>query len=153
MSTNLPLLYSMFGLAGTGGEGDILWAGGSDLIAKLQIEQNQNHSLKHLEGSIFAWLFVWLVGCLSRWRQFWCYSGLWRCSSYPNLDGWWMMYDEWRWWMMDDGWWMMDDWWWMMDGGWWMMDDGWWMMDDGWWMMDDGWWRMDDGWWRMDDGK
>ena len=71
--------------------------------------------------------------CVSQSQQFWCYSGLWRCSSYPSFDGWWMM---------NDGWWMMDDEWWMMDDGWWMMDDGWWMMDDGWWMMDDGWWVM-----------
>ena len=27
MSTKLPLLYSVFGLAGTGGEGDPLWGG------------------------------------------------------------------------------------------------------------------------------
>ena len=27
------------------------------VIAELQIEPNQNHLLKNLEGSIFAWLF------------------------------------------------------------------------------------------------
>ena len=32
-------------------------------IAKLQIEQNPNHLLKNLEGSIFVWLFVCLVSC------------------------------------------------------------------------------------------
>ena len=31
------------------------------LVAKLHIEPNQTHLLKNLEGSIFAWLFVWLV--------------------------------------------------------------------------------------------
>ena len=31
MSTNIPLLYSMFGLAGTGGEGDPLWREGAGL--------------------------------------------------------------------------------------------------------------------------
>ena len=30
-------------------------------IAELQIEPNQNHLLTNLEGSIFAWLFVWLL--------------------------------------------------------------------------------------------
>ena len=30
-------------------------------IAELQIEPNQNHLLTNLEGSIFTWLFVWLV--------------------------------------------------------------------------------------------
>ena len=30
-------------------------------IAELQIEPNQNHLLTNLEGSIFAWLFGWLV--------------------------------------------------------------------------------------------
>ena len=28
-------------------------------IAELQIETNQNHLLKNLEGSIIAWLFGW----------------------------------------------------------------------------------------------
>ena len=32
----------------------------SNAVAKLQIEPNQNHLLKNLEGSIFAWS----VGCL-----------------------------------------------------------------------------------------
>ena len=31
------------------------------LFAELQIEPNQNHLLKNLEGSIFAWLFGWLL--------------------------------------------------------------------------------------------
>ena len=34
-------------------------------IAELQIEPNQNHLLKNLEGSIFAWLVGRLVGCSS----------------------------------------------------------------------------------------
>ena len=32
-------------------------------------------------GRPYIRLVVWLVGCPSRSRQFWCYSGLWRCSS------------------------------------------------------------------------
>ena len=32
-------------------------------IAELQLEPNQNHLLKNLEGSIFTWLFGWLFGC------------------------------------------------------------------------------------------
>ena len=35
--------------------------GGITKVAELQIKQNQTHSLKNLEGSIFAWLFVCLV--------------------------------------------------------------------------------------------
>ena len=35
------------------------------LIAELQIEPNQNHFFKNLEGSIFAWLFGRSVGCSS----------------------------------------------------------------------------------------
>ena len=31
--------------------------GNDKSIAELQIEPNQNHLLKNLEGSIFAWLF------------------------------------------------------------------------------------------------
>ena len=33
------------------------------VIAEIQIEPNQNHLLKNLEGSMFAWLVVRLVGC------------------------------------------------------------------------------------------
>ena len=36
-----------------------------DIFAELQIKPNQNHLLTNLEGSIFTWLFVWLVVCHS----------------------------------------------------------------------------------------
>ena len=55
-----------------------------------------------------GWLVVWLFVCVSWSQQFWWYSGLWRCSSFPNFDGWWMM-DDWCW-MMDDGWWNVGMW-------------------------------------------
>ena len=35
------------------------------VIAELQIEPNQNHLLKNLEGSMFAWLFGRVFGCSS----------------------------------------------------------------------------------------
>ena len=90
------------------------------LIAKLQIEPNQNHLLKNLEGSIFAWL----VGRLSvTLLTFWCYSGLGRCSSCPSRP---LIGPQITWSVLGLS---LDDGWWMKDNGWWMMDDGWWMME------------------------
>ena len=77
----------------------------------------------------------------------------------------WMMMDNWRWSIYDDGWLkMMDDW----DDGWWwmpeddrylkmMMDNCRWSDDDGWLMMMDDWWwslkMIDMWWWWMTDGE
>ena len=61
---------------------------------------------KNLEGSLYAWLFVWLVVCLSRSHHGNGHSG-------------------------DDGWLTMEDGWLTMEDGWWMINEGWWMMDDG----------------------
>ena len=55
-------------------------------IAELQIKP------KIWRGSIIAWflsfflscLLACLLSCSSRWEQFWCYSGLWRCWLITN---------------------------------------------------------------------
>ena len=54
-STNQPVIINRPGVAGA------VLQTASSLIAELQIEPNKNHLLKNLEGSIFAWLFVWSV--------------------------------------------------------------------------------------------
>ena len=73
-----------------------VWLGGLLYCRTPDWQSSLVYWLENLEGSIFAWLFGWLFGRPSRSQQFWCYSGLWRCSSYRDCDGWWMM---------DDGWW------------------------------------------------